>query len=193
MNRAAIRMLGVLGLSSLASTASADWNEFWARFERDKRRNQEWPLPFNQADQHAVRGMFGVMVQRGWEEQLVFQDFHFDPTTQRLNPLGERKLAWALSQVPVERAQLGLVASVDPELDRLRMQNLRTLASQMSNQGATPEVIAVRSGPAMMRGMQADVMTQAASNVKPGAGKLQGGTSGTSGGSSATPTSSSSN
>lgn len=193
MNRAAIRMLGVLGLSSLASTASADWNEFWARFERDKRRNQEWPLPFNQADQQAVRGMFGVMVQRGWEEQLVFQDFHFEPTTQRLNPLGERKLAWALSQVPVERAQLGLVASVDPELDRLRMQNLQNRASQMTDRGAVPEIIAVRTGPALMRGTQADVMAQAASSVKPGAGKLQGGTSSPSGGSSATPTSSSSN
>lgn len=180
---AAIRMLGVLVLSSLASTASADWNEFWARFERDKRRNQQWPIPFNQADQQAVRGMFGVMIQRGWEEQLVFQEFHFDPNTQQLNPLGEQKLAWALTQVPAERLQFGLVASVDPDLDRLRVRNLQNRASQMIDRGAVPEVIAVRTGPALMTGTQAQLMARASANIPSGAGKLQGGAGGSTGGS----------
>jgi len=174
MNRAAIGILGVLGLSSLASGVSADWNEFWARFERDKRRNQQWPVPFHQADQQAVRDIFGVMIQRGWEEQLIFQDFHFDSNTQQLSPLGERKLAWALSQGPAERVPLAVLASVDPELDRVRMQNLQTRASQMTEQGDAPAVIAVRSRPAPLRGTYATMMMEASARAQSSTTSLQG-------------------
>ena len=84
MNRNVLVSVLSIGILALPGLASADWHTFWAQFEKDRQRNQAWPLPFNQADQHSVRSIFGSMVKKGWEQQTVFQAFHFDENTHQL-------------------------------------------------------------------------------------------------------------
>ncbi|MEC7597467.1 MAG: hypothetical protein VX936_03775, partial [Planctomycetota bacterium] len=106
MNRNVLVSVLSIGILALPGLASADWHTFWAQFEKDRQCNQAWPLPFNQADQHSVRSIFGSMVKKGWEQQTVFQAFHFDQNTHQLNALGEKKLRWILQNVPRDRTAL---------------------------------------------------------------------------------------
>ena len=75
MNRNVLVSVLSIGILALPGLASADWHTFWAQFEKDRQRNQAWPLPFNQADQHSVRSIFGSMVKKAGSNKRSFRRF----------------------------------------------------------------------------------------------------------------------
>ncbi|HAN98072.1 MAG TPA: hypothetical protein DCQ98_11890 [Planctomycetaceae bacterium] len=175
MKRIALWSLASLALLLPSGSARADWNEFWAEFERDRCRNEAWPTPFMQADQQSVRSIFGVMVRQGWEQQVVFRHFHFDEQSNRLNALGERKLQWILSQVPPERANLFVQQTIDPEVNKARMLAIQSRASEMMAGQPVPDVAPSRAVPVLMRGGPADLMITDAMSLGTPVGQLQSG------------------
>ena len=175
---------GLIACTSLlgAPRANADWNEFWAQFERDRSRNEAWPHAFLRADQQAVRQTFRVMVDRGWEQQLVFQHFHFDTQSNELNELGEKKLRWILSQAPSERSQIFVQQTLDEDINSARMLAIQTRATEIAaNSGR--DISPSNASPYHLRGVAADQMTGSVLSASTGVGQVQGG-GGSPGGSS---------
>ena len=167
MNRNYFTPLFTVLVLALPGVAAADWNEFWAQFEKDRQRNQAWPIPFNQADQQSVRSIFGTMVRKGWDQQIVFQEIHFDKKTNELNALGQKKLRWILQNVPPERAALYVQKSLDNEVTSARLENLQIAAAELTQGDELLQAAPVRTRPILMRGENADAQITAARRVTP--------------------------
>ena len=73
MRRASLACLITITLLTSASTALADWHEFWHRVKIDYHRNNCWPEPFIYADRRATRAPFQAMVNNGWQRQTTLQ------------------------------------------------------------------------------------------------------------------------
>lgn len=185
MKRSTFSALFVLAMCFGTQSAQADWNEFWAKFNRDRCRNEAWPHPFLRADQQSVRQTFGVMVQRGWEQQMVFQSFHFDPNSNELNALGDQKLRWLLSQAPADRAQIFVQQTFDEKTNSARMLAIQTRASEIAANSNHPDIVPSNSNPYLMRGVPAEALTSSVLSASGGVGTVGGGSGGSSGGGSA--------
>lgn len=167
MNRNYFAPIFTVLVLALPGVATADWHEFWAQFEKDRQRNQAWPIPFNQADQQSVRSIFGTMVRKGWEQQIVFQEIHFDEKTNELNALGQKKLRWILQNVPPEKAGLYVQKTLEPGVTEARLENLQIAATELSQGDELLQAAPVRTRPILMRGENADAQITAARRVAP--------------------------
>ena len=159
MNRNVLVSVLSIGILALPGLASADWHTFWAQFEKDRQRNQAWPLPFNQADQHSVRSIFGSMVKKGWEQQTVFQAFHFDQKTHQLNALGEKKLRWILQNVPRDRAALFVQKGLHPSVTEARLEHLENAANRLVADGLLLQAGTSETRPILMSGRNAEAQS----------------------------------
>jgi hypothetical protein len=72
------------------------WRNYWAIWHR----NNTWPEPFNDPDRASVCAMFQSEIIKGWEQQNLLGDPHFDPSSSKMSPAGLIKLRWILTQNP---------------------------------------------------------------------------------------------
>lgn len=111
-------------------------------------RNQAWPKPFVCWDRTAYLNVWNQMYSSGLAEQCTLCEHHFDPTTGGLNRMGERKLQTVFQNHPEWQRGLLVVQSRDPQLNQVRLENVRNsvrqwygddVASQVAMTSVVPE------------------------------------------------------
>lgn len=148
--------------SSLAclSAHANDWDEFWARYHLDVKRNEAWPQPFLPREQCAVRQPFGMMVLQGWQEQNTLTEHHFDPETHRLNRAGLFKIQSVLQNSPPAHRSIFVYSGYDDAANQARIGNVRETIAQWIPAEAAPEIVATPQRPYSLPGMRADAITR---------------------------------
>jgi hypothetical protein len=104
MRRPLILAMTVI-LAMAASAVAGDLNSgpaWWRSFWTDWHRNNWWPEPFVAPDAADVCATFHAEVLRGWEQQNLLGDAHFESDNSKLSPAGVTKLRWIMTQNPLE-------------------------------------------------------------------------------------------
>lgn len=74
------------------------WHNYWV----DWHRNNSWPEPFVEPDAASICAAFRADIIKGWEQQNLLGDPHFEANNNKLSPSGMIKLRWILTQNPAE-------------------------------------------------------------------------------------------
>ncbi len=110
-----------------------NWNERWSAFWYDvqlqRRRVAEWPGPFLESDRNAVRAPFQQMTENGWQQQNTFDDRLFDADQKTLNPAGQHKLRYTITQLPPHRRTIFILEGASQEITEAR---IASVSAQMS-------------------------------------------------------------
>ena len=61
-----------------------------------------WPEPFLGPDKASIYAQFQADINKGWEQQCILGDPHFEANSAKLSPSGLIKLRWILTQNPPE-------------------------------------------------------------------------------------------
>jgi hypothetical protein len=69
------------------------WHNYWV----DWHRNNCWPEPFVEPDAASVCAAFRADIIKGWEQQNLLGDPHFEPNGYKLSASGLIKLRWILT------------------------------------------------------------------------------------------------
>jgi hypothetical protein len=138
------RMLLVGGFGAallLATTAHADWHEFWHRVGVDFHRNNAWPEPFQSADRQVTREYFRIQVNNGWRMQNTIGKWFFDEETNQLNQAGEIKLRQVATQSPVHRRTVFVLVGNTPDVTAKRVESVQQTLARILPEGPVPQVL----------------------------------------------------
>jgi hypothetical protein len=127
-----------LGFSSLCSSASAE--DFWCRFKLDFCRNNCWPQPFQATDRELTRTPLIAMTAAGWRLNNTLSDHFFRVEDQAINPAGEIKLRWIVTQAPPHRRAVFVLRGPTPEATTTRLANVQQMVDKLAIEGMRPEV-----------------------------------------------------
>lgn len=108
---------------------------------RDWKRNNCWPEPFFCPDRGHVRAPFVAMVDNGWQRQNLLGAFHFEADSGILNPAGEEKLRWILTEVPEHHRTVYVSRGAGPDETAARMASVEKSASQIVREGPIPAIV----------------------------------------------------
>jgi hypothetical protein len=153
----------VAGGSFLCVPASAGdhWHDFWHRVKVDFHRNNAFPEPFQTADRGAQREPFCIMVNNGWKMQNTIGTFLFNPETNELNRAGEMKVKWVVTQAPVHRRAVFVLAGDTPEDTKARVESVQRYVSRLAPEGHLPPVMLTYTEPEGASGEYFDAINRA--------------------------------
>lgn len=140
--------------------ARADWDEFWARFDLDRKRNEAWPHPFLVKDQARQREPFSAMVMHGWQINNTLVESHFDPESHELNKAGIVKVQSILRTSPPSQRSIFVYGGFDPNANRQRMENVQMQLSKWVPQDLAPAVVMTPNRPYAAPGTQIDAINR---------------------------------
>lgn len=134
-------VLGTCALLVCTAPARGDWSGFWSRFHTDFHRNNAWPEPFVSADRAAARDPFVIQTNNGWRLQNTIGDPYFDPATQELTMAGALKVKWIVTQAPMQRRTVFVLANESEEITQARVHSVQATAARFATRGEVPEVL----------------------------------------------------
>lgn len=126
----------------MATPAEAQWfTSFMHKCKIDYKRNQYWPEPFIWADRKATIAPFGQMVANGWRRQNLLSDYHFNDEDTHLNPSGEARLRYILTQQPPSRRTVFVQQGLTPEETAARMNLVHRASMRILPPGVMANVV----------------------------------------------------
>jgi hypothetical protein len=102
--------------------------------------NAMWPWPYVCPDRIAVREPFCIMVNNGWRRQNLIGAHHFNPETNQLNPAGQLRVQWTMTQAPADRRSIFVERSLDQNVNNQRIAAVQEYAAQVALDGRAPQV-----------------------------------------------------
>lgn len=135
--------------------------------KRDFARNQAWPKPFQCADRQLYFSMWEPMLDRGFRNNCLLTNQHFDTNTNELNQAGIAKIAGIFQNSPrgqkVALVQnLGNKAVVDA-----RLNSLRSTIDQWYGSNAFTEIAAADNFPTQFSGQRVSTLQTLANETTP--------------------------
>jgi hypothetical protein len=138
-----IRSLLLCGIAfAAAAPAQAQW--FAGSVDHVKQvfhNNNAWPKPFVFADRASVAQPFLTMANKGWQQQNLLCNYHFEDDTAKLAPAGELKVQWIVSQANPERRTIYLQRAQRPDLTAARLDFVQQTAARMLPRGELPQIV----------------------------------------------------
>ncbi len=115
---AAVSSLAFVAVAGDGSYHTGDpWHNYWV----DWHRNNCWPEPFVGPDAESVYTAFKVDIIKGWEQQNLLGDPHFESNGYKMSPAGLIKLRWILTQNPPEFRQPFVERTASDEITARRL------------------------------------------------------------------------
>lgn len=122
-------------------------------------RNDAWPKPFNCADRQLYFSIWEPMIDRGFEEQCVLTEAHFDEQNQ-LNRFGKHAVAGIMQNMPSNRRQVFIHRSVDDRINQTRLANVEDIVNTFYGQMGAANVAFSTRLPVNIRGSQAEQISK---------------------------------
>ncbi|MGE0756696.1 MAG: hypothetical protein AB7F89_21120 [Pirellulaceae bacterium] len=136
------RVLGALILSVAGLGATAlEASDFWYRSRVDFYRNNCWPQPFQNADRELTRAPLIAMTAAGWRQNNTLSDHFFNLESQAINPAGEFKLRWIVTQAPMHRRTVFVLRGPTPQATQARVNAVHVAMDKMLMGEPRPEVL----------------------------------------------------
>lgn len=113
-----------------ASSAKADWHEFWHGLHVGYYRNNAWPDPFNELDARDVVAPFEVMKHNGWKMHNTIGHELFRDGDGALLASGSKRVYWIATQAPPNRRNVYVLRGDTERETQARVASVReTLAN----------------------------------------------------------------
>lgn len=109
-------------------------------FHYDFYRNKMWPHPFRAMDTTSVLRYFEVQRNNGWKLQNTLGNAMFDPITHQLTDAGRSHMAWIVTQAPLERRVVFVLAGEDQQQTAKRVEATQIAISEVIPVGPLPAI-----------------------------------------------------
>ena len=110
------------------------------RFQYDKYRNNQWPMPFRGIDTSSVLSYFEVQRNNGWKLHNTLGAAMFDPATNTLTDAGRNHMKWIVTQAPQDRRVLFVLVGDNQQETAARVEATQIAVSEMIPVGPLPTI-----------------------------------------------------
>lgn len=138
--------------AAAASTATADWHDFWHRAAIDYHRNNAWPEPFAEADAAQVIAPFEVMKQNGWRLHNTIGHALFREGDGALMASGGQMVQWVATQAPASRRAIFVLRGRTNEETDARVASVKQTLANTLMRGPAPPIYITDVDPASSSG-----------------------------------------
>ncbi len=135
-----------------ASSATADWHEFWHNLHVGYYRNNAWPDPFNEADARDVVAPFEVMKHNGWKMHNTIGHEQFRGGDGALLASGSNKVLWIATQAPPNRRTVYVLRGASKSETEARVASVQESLASFYFNGPEPNVLVTDVEPAKASG-----------------------------------------
>ena len=133
-----------VGATTLAPTASADWDSFWFNLRKGFHRNNAWPQPYVEADVRSTIAPFEVMKHNGWQLHNTISHDLFREGDGVLLASGNERVRWIANHAPEARRQIHVMAGSTQKETDARLASVRESVASLEVDGRRPEVLVTR-------------------------------------------------
>ena len=145
-------LVAMLLVSICASTATADWHEFWHNLHVGYYRNNAWPEPFNELDARDVVAPFEVMKHNGWKMHNTIGHEQFRNGDGALMASGSNKVRWIATQAPPNRRTIYVLRGLSHQETQARVASVQESLASIHPNGPRPTVMITDVAPAQASG-----------------------------------------
>lgn len=159
-------------------------------FKDDCQARRDWPEPYMTQDRAAAQDPFCAMIARGWEQQNMLFDQHFEEGNARLSEAGRLKVRWILLQAPSQHRVIYVHQGLDAPATAQRVDTVQHLVLQTVPDAVSVPIVVTALDPMENSADRIDRVNRKFLEMQPapilpkmGGGAAGGSTGGSSGGS----------
>lgn len=134
-------VLGVLAVGLTATSATADWKDFWHNVNVGYHRNNAWPDPFNEVDAMEVVTPFEIMKNNGWKLHNTIGHELFRDGDGALLASGSNRVRTIVQTSPDARRSIYVLRGTTPAETDARVASVRQSLVSLNMPGPTPSVM----------------------------------------------------
>ncbi|MDA8743114.1 hypothetical protein N9N28_00650 [Rubripirellula amarantea] len=140
-------VLGTLAVGLTATSATADWKDFWHNVNVGYHRNNAWPDPFNEVDAMEVITPFETMKQNGWKLHNTIGHELFREGDGALLASGNQRVRMIAQTAPESRRAIYVVRGNTPSETDARVAAVRQSLVSLNIPGPVPNVMVTGTEP----------------------------------------------
>ena len=145
-------IIALVIVATTATSADADWRDFWHNLHVGHARNNAWPEPFVEADTEMVMAPFEVMKANGWRMHNTIGHEQFRSGDGALLAAGQERVRWIATQAPMSRRSVYVLRGRTETETQARLISVRQTINTVHNDGHTPQVLITNIEPATASG-----------------------------------------
>jgi uncharacterized membrane protein YgcG len=126
-------------LSATVAVAGGLMDDYHAR--------TNWPEPFMTQDRAAAQDPFCAMVAKGWEQQNMLIDQHFEEGNGRLSESGRLKVRWIVLQAPAQHRVIYVHQAMDAPATAQRVDTVQRMVMQTVPEAAGIPIVVTTLDP----------------------------------------------
>jgi hypothetical protein len=151
-NKFSQAVIALIVVATTATSASADWHEFWHNLHVGFYRNHAWPDPFNEADSLDVVAPFEIMTANGWRLHNTIGHELFRSGDGALLASGHKRVHWIATQAPAARRTVYVLRGNSQPETEARVASVRQTLSSLHMNGSEPVVLVTDIEPSTSSG-----------------------------------------
>lgn len=152
INRFGQTLIVLLLATTGATSATADWNDFWHELHVGFYRNNAWPDPFNEVDANSVVAPFEVMKHNGWKMHNTIGHELFRGGDGALLASGSMRVRWIATQAPASRRIVYVLRGGNERETSARIASVEETLAALNLHGPQPQVLVTNREPATASG-----------------------------------------
>ncbi len=152
INKYGRALVVILLVACGATSASADWHDFWHRLHIGYYRNNAWPDPFNELDANDVVSPFQVMTYNGWKLHNTIGHEQFRDGDGALLAAGFKRVRWIATQAPPNRRSVYVLRGYTSEETEARVAAVQESLASFDVIGPKPTILITDVEPASSSG-----------------------------------------
>lgn len=152
INKYGQALVAILLVATGASSATADWHEFWHNLHVGYYRNNAWPDPFNELDANQVVAPFEVMKHNGWKLHNTIGNELFRDGDGALLASGSKRVHWIATQAPASRRNVYVLRGGSQQETQARIASVEETLANINYSGHKPSILVTDVEPSSASG-----------------------------------------
>ena len=144
-------IIALVIVATTATSASADWKNFWHNLHVDYARNNAWPEPFVEVDAQNVIAPFEAMKNNGWRMHNTIGHEQFRSGDGALLAAGQERVKWIATQAPTARRSVYVLRGRTESETQARLASVQNTLAAMPTNGPT-QVLVTNTEPSTASG-----------------------------------------
>lgn len=145
-------IIALVIVATTATSATADWRDFWHNLHVGYARNNAWPEPFVEADAQNVIAPFEAMKANGWRMHNTIGHEQFRSGDGALLAAGQERVRWIATQAPTARRSVFVLRGRSDSETQARLASVRQTISSLHTEGQLPQVMLTNTEPVTASG-----------------------------------------
>lgn len=127
----------------------------WAELKQYSHDNEQWPEPYASQAAESYYRPLDTQADLARRESASVWDYHFDPATGRLNPMGTTRIANIMNQTADLGTTVFVARSANPTETQLRIDAVKNQLGALGAGASEFQVVETSARPSMILGREA--------------------------------------